>query len=209
MYAACFSFAYLGLTAGTGALILFGSVQVTMIATAWVKGERPRIIEWVGLLLALFGLWVLVFPNLSTPPTSSALLMITAGICWGVYSLRGRSSSDPISETTGNFVRSLPFVVVIALIYLKNLQFTPQGWLLAIISGAVTSRIGYSFWYAALRHLSSTRAAVLQLVVPVITAVVGILLLSEAATAELAIASALILGGIGITILGRQKKRSD
>lgn len=205
-YAACFSFAYLGLTAGTGALILFGSVQMTMIAVTIIRGERPTALEWLGLAVALAGLVYLVFPGLASPPLVSSLLMTAAGMAWAGYTLRGKGSSDPLADTTGNFVRSLPFAGVIAVVYLPNLQLSTRGVVLALVSGAVTSGIGYAIWYAALKHHTATRAAVLQLAVPVIAAVLGILMLGEIATMRLGIAAAFILGGIGLTISGRLPK---
>ncbi len=203
-YAICFSFAYLGLTAGTGALILFGSVQMTMIAVTLFRGERPRPLEWLGLLVAVGGLVYLVFPGLASPPLNSSLLMAVAGATWGLYTLRGKGSTDPLGQTTGNFIRTLPFAAVIAVIFLPNLHLTARGIVLAVLSGAVTSGIGYTVWYAALKHHTATRAAVLQLAVPVITAMIGVLLLAETADIRLVIAAALILGGIGLTIAGRK-----
>ena len=203
-YAACFSFAYLGLTAGTGALILFGSVQMTMIAVTIFRGERPTALEWLGLVVALAGLVYLVFPGLASPPLVSSLLMAAAGMAWAGYTLRGKGSSDPLADTTGNFVRSLPFAAVIAVIYLPNLQLSERGIILAVLSGAVTSGIGYAIWYAALKYHTSTRAAVLQLAVPVIAAVLGVVMLNEVATVRLGIAAALIIGGIGATILSKK-----
>jgi len=202
-YALCFSFAYLGLTAGTGALILFGSVQMTMIAAAIVKGERPAMLEWLGLLIALGGLVYLVFPGLVSPPLVSSLLMAAAGMSWAAYTLRGKSSADPLGDTTGNFVRSLPMVAVVAIVFLPNLHLSARGVVLAVLSGAVTSGVGYTVWYAALKFHTSTRAAILQLAVPIIAAFGGVLLLDEALTVRLAIASALIVGGIALTIGGR------
>jgi drug/metabolite transporter (DMT)-like permease len=204
-YAACFSFAYLGLTAGTGALILFGSVQMTMIAVTIFRGERPSVLEWLGLVVALAGLFYLVFPGLASPPLLSSLLMAAAGMAWAGYTLRGKGSSDPLADTTGNFVRSLPFAAVIAVVYLPNLQLSTRGIVLAVLSGAVTSGIGYAIWYAALKYHTSTRAAVLQLAVPVIAAVLGIALLGEDATMRLGIAAALILGGIWLVILAKRR----
>lgn len=203
-YAICFSFAYLDLTTGTGALILFGSVQLTMIATALVKGERPRPLEWLGLLIALGGLLYLVFPGLASPPLVSSALMAAAGAAWGFYTLRGRGSTDPLAETTGNFVRSVPMVLLAGLPFLSQIHLSTRGILLAVLSGAVASGIGYTVWYAALKHHTSTRAAVLQLAVPIIAASGGILLLSETATVRLLIAATLILGGIFLTISGRR-----
>jgi drug/metabolite transporter (DMT)-like permease len=202
-YAVCFSFAYLGLTAATGALILFGSVQLTMIAVSIIRGERPPVVEWLGLVVAVGGLVYLVLPGLASPPLTSSLLMAAAGIAWGAYTLRGKGSSDPLGDTTSNFVRSLPFAAIVALIFIPNLHLSSRGLILAVLSGAVTSGVGYTVWYAALKFHTSTRAAVLQLSVPVIAAFLGIVILSEVATLRLAIAAGLILGGIGLTILGR------
>jgi len=203
-YAVCFSFAYLGLTAGTGALILFGSVQMSMVAAAIFKGERPPLVEWLGILIAVGGLVYLVLPGLASPPLTSSLLMAAAGMSWAAYTLRGKSSTDPLADTTGNFVRAVPMAAVVALIYLPNLHLTPRGWLLAILSGAVTSGVGYTIWYSVVKDHTTTRAAVLQLSVPVIAAVIGIAFLGETATLTLIVASILILGGIGLTIFGKR-----
>jgi len=202
-YAICFSFAYLGLTAGTGALILFGAVQMTMIVTSLIKGERPRLLEWLGLVVAVSGLVYLVFPGLASPPLISSLLMAAAGAAWGFYTLRGKTGGDPLANTTGNFVRSVPMIGIAAIPYFSKIHLSNEGILLAVLSGAVTSGIGYTVWYAALKFHTSTRAAVLQLAVPVIAAAAGVLLLDETATVRLAIAAALILGGIALTILER------
>ncbi|HVE56477.1 MAG TPA: DMT family transporter [Pyrinomonadaceae bacterium] len=206
-YAVCFSFAYLGLTAGTGALILFGAVQLTMIIFALVKGERPRILEWLGLFFAFGGLVYLVFPGLSAPPLLNSILMALAGIAWGFYSLRGRASTNPLADTAGNFLRSVPFVVLIALPFLTQIHLSSKGILLAILSGAIASGIGYSVWYAALRFHTATRAAVLQLAVPAITAVGGVAFLSETVSMRLILASLLILGGIGLVIWEKKISR--
>ena len=203
-YAICFSLAYLNLTAGTGALILFGSVQMTMIAVTLFRGERPRLLEWAGLMTAVGGLVYLVFPGLASPPLNSSLLMAVAGASWGFYTLRGKSSGDPLVNTTGNFVRTLPFAALAVLIFIPNLHLSNRGIILAVLSGSIASGIGYTVWYAALKHHSATRAAVLQLVVPVITASIGVLFLAETAAPRLLIAAALILGGIGLTIFGRK-----
>lgn len=199
-YAVCFSFAYLGLTAGTGALILFGSVQLTMIAVSLVRGERPPMLEWIGLALAVGGLVYLVFPGLASPPLASSLLMAVAGAAWGLYSLRGKGSSDPLADTTGNFVRTLPLAAVTLLLFLPNLHLSRSGILLAVLSGAAASGVGYTVWYAALKYHTATRAAVLQLAVPVLAAVLGILILREVATMRLALSAILILGGIGLAL---------
>ena len=203
-YAICFSFAYLGLTAGTGALILFSSVQMTMIAVAIFRGERPSALEWSGLAVALAGLIYLVLPGLASPPLNSSLLMAAAGASWGFYTLRGKSGNDPLGDTTGNFIRSVPMIAIAAVPFLSKLEMSGRGLMLAVLSGAVTSGVGYTVWYAALKFHTSTRAAVLQLAVPVIAAAAGVLLLDETATVRLAIAAALILGGIALTISGRK-----
>lgn len=202
-YAVCFSFAYLGLSTATGALILFGCVQLTMVGFSLAKGVRPRPIEWIGLTVAFGGLVYLVLPGLSAPPLMNALLMAAAGIAWGFYTLRGKGSADPLADTAGNFVRSVPMAAAVALLFLPETHLSARGVLLAVLSGAVASGIGYSVWYAALRHHTPTRAAVLQLSVPVIAAIGGIAFLAEAASTRLFIAGALILGGIGLTLIKR------
>src|SRR5688572_15539051 len=203
-YAICFSFAYLGLTTGTGALILFGSVQLTMVAAAFATGERPRALELAGLVIAFSGLVYLVFPGLTAPPLVSSALMAAAGAAWGFYTLRGRGSKDPLAETTGNFVRSLPIVALAAIPFVGGLNLSTRGIVLAVLSGALASGIGYSVWYAALKYHTATRAAVLQLAVPVITAVGGIILLSEAANRRLVAAAVLVLGGITLAIFAKR-----
>lgn len=202
-YAICFSFAYVGLTAGTGALILFGCVQLTMIVAALLKGDRPKPLEWLGLSIALGGLVYLVFPGLASPPFWSSSLMAAAGISWGFYTLRGKGSGDPLRDTTGNFVRSVPMIVLASVPFLSAIHLSNRGILLAVLSGVAASGIGYTVWYAALKHHTATRAAVLQLAVPVLAAWAGVIFLSEAATARLLIAAALILGGIALTIFRR------
>jgi drug/metabolite transporter (DMT)-like permease len=205
-YAVCFSFAYLGLTTATGALILFGAVQFTMIAAALVKGERPRALEWLGLIFAFGGLIYLVFPGLAAPPFFSSALMALAGVAWGFYTLRGRESKNPLADTTGNFLRAAPMAILTAIPFVASLRLSPKGFLFAVLSGAIASGIGYAVWYAALKFHTATRAAVLQLSVPAIAALGGALFLSEEISLRLLLASGLILGGIGLAIWGRQKK---
>lgn len=203
-YAICFSFAYIGLTAATGALILFSSVQFTMIAVALFRGERPTAVEWIGLLIALGGLVFLLLPGLTSPPPLQSALMAAAGMSWGFYTLRGKGTSDALGDTTGNFTRAVPMIVIAAIPFLSQIHLSTRGIVFAILSGAVTSGAGYAVWYAALKHHTATRAAVLQLSVPVITAFAGVLLLSEVMTQHLLIAAAFILGGIGLAIFGRR-----
>ncbi len=203
-YAGCFSFAYVNLTTGTGALVLFGSVQLTMICAALVKGERPRIGEWLGLLAALGGLIYLVFPGLTAPPPFSSLLMLCAGISWAFYTLRGRNSVAPLADTTGNFVRAVPLVIIAAVPFIWQIQWSLKGAAFAVLSGAIASGIGYSVWYAALKFHTATRAAILQLSVPVLAGFGGVILLSEIVSTRLLTATLFIIGGIASAILSRQ-----
>ena len=205
LYAVTFSFSYLQLAAGTGALILFGTVQVTMIAAALYQGETPQPLEWMGLLLALAGLVYLVSPGLAAPPVLGAVLMVVAGIAWGGYSLLGRGSRDPVAYTTSNFIRAVPFAIGVSVVTISMLHWSWQGVGLALASGILASGLGYSLWYAALRGLTATRAATVQLAVPILAAIAGILWLQETLSVRLLVASAMILGGIGIAVLGRSE----
>lgn len=205
LYAIAFSFAYLSLSAGTGALILFGSVQMTMILVALRSGERPQLLEWLGLLLALGGLVYLVLPGLEAPSPLGSVLMMLAGIAWGVYSLRGRGSASPLGDTTGNFIRAVPFIVAVLIVSLNSVELSLTGILLAVLSGAVASGVGYVIWYTALAGLTATRAAVVQLSVPVLAAWGGVVFLTEDISLRLILAGAMILGGITLAIMGRRK----
>jgi len=208
LYAMGFSLAYRSLAVGTGALLLFGAVQATMLLAALRSGERPHPWTWGGLGLALAGLCILVGPGLQAPSPGGAVLMIAAGIAWGIYSLRGRGAHDPLAATTDNFVRSVPLVFAAGLgawLGTGPLHASPRGVLLAITSGAVTSGVGYVIWYAALRGLTATRAATVQLAVPILAALAGALLLGEAITVRLAASAAFILGGIAVVL--REKAR--
>ena len=202
-YAICFSFAYLGLTTGTGALVLFGSVQMTMIGVSIAGGERPGALQWLGLSIAAAGLIYLVIPGIAAPPLWAALLMAAAGVAWGFYTLRGKGSADPLGDTAGNFVRSVPMVLIVTVLFLWQIDVTARGALLAVLSGAVASGVGYTVWYRALRGLTATRAAAVQLSVPVIAAAGGVVLLSETADLPLFVAGTLVLGGIGLVIFRR------
>lgn len=204
-YAAAFSFAYLSLDTGTGALILFATVQITMILAALFAGERPGWLEWLGLAAALGGLTYLVAPGLEAPSPVGAIFMTLAGIAWGVYSLRGRGSADPVADTAGNFLRSVPPALLLVALFFSGVNLSAEGLLWAVASGALASAIGYTVWYAALPHLSATRAATVQLSVPVLAAAGGVLFLSEAVTLRLVMASVLILGGIGLAVSGRRR----
>ena len=203
LYVACFSFAYLSLSAGTGALILFGAVQFTMFVVGLHAGETFRPLSWTGLALAALGLVYLVSPGLSAPAPLGAGLMAVAGIAWGIYSLRGRGVTDPLCATAGNFRRAVPFALLVSLLFHAGFHAAPAGVALAVVSGAVTSAVGYVIWYAAMRGLSATRAATVQLSVPVIAALGGALLLSEPLTLRLLLSSVATLGGIALVLSQR------
>lgn len=203
-YAAFFSFAYRDLSAATGALLLFGAVQLTMMGYGLSTGERLRGAKLVGLMIAVAGLVGLLLPGLAQPPPIAAALMLAAGVSWGVYSLLGRSAGDPIAATGGNFLRAVPFAAALALAQVGvtggSETVDRMGALYAVLSGAVTSGLGYVLWYAALPALRATSAATIQLSVPAIAAVGGAVLLAEPITMRLVLASAAILGGIALTI---------
>lgn len=204
VYATAFSFAYRFVSAGTGALIMFGTVQLTMLLVAIVSGERPSKTEWIGVATAIAGFLVLVIPGVETPPIIGASLMTLAGVAWGVYSLRGRGSLDPLGDSTGNFLRSIPFAVIVGVAAIGALDISPRGAVLATLSGAVTSGLGYVIWYAALTNLNATRAALVQLSVPVIATLGGVLFIGETITTRFIVSAAMVLGGIGLAVGSRQ-----
>lgn len=204
-YAACFSFAYVSLSAGTGALLLFGAVQTTMLGYALWSGERMRVWQAVGLLLALGGLVGLVLPGVTAPPVVGSALMLLAGAAWGVYSLRGRRAGEPIRTTAQNFMLAVPMAVALSLVMLPWVSVDRVGVLYAVVSGALASGVGYAVWYTALRGLQATHAATVQLSVPVIAGVGGLVLLGEEPGLRLVVASIAILGGIGLVIAGKKK----
>lgn len=200
-YAAAFSFAYLRLTAATGALILFGTVQIAMIGWGVARGERPRALEWLGSTLAIGGLIALTLPGLAAPDPLGAVLMAIAGGAWGVYSIRGRGAAHPLAVTADNFARSLPFAIVLVVAAtLVDGHVSVRGALLAVASGALASGLGYSLWYAALPHLTATRAAIVQLAVPVLAAGGGALLLGEPITTRFVVCATAILGGVALAV---------
>jgi drug/metabolite transporter (DMT)-like permease len=202
-YAAAFSFAYVSLSAGTGALLLFGAVQAMMILWGFHKGERLDLIQIFGLGVALTGLVVLVSPGLSAPSLIGSILMLGAGAAWGIYSLRGKVAGDAIAVTTGNFLRAVLFAVVVSLTLISRAHVSLAGIAYAIISGAITSGLGYVIWYTALSGLKATAAAAVQLSVPVLAAAGGILLLGEPVTLRYVFASIAVLGGIALVIWER------
>jgi len=209
VYAAGFSFAYVSLPAATGALLLFGAVQATMIGYGIWRGERLLKLQAAGLLLALGGLTGLLLPGLSAPPLRGSALMLAAGCAWGIYSLRGRVSGDPIQATAGNFLRSIPLAAALSLGLLRGASLNDSGLLCAAASGAVASGMGYALWYTVVPSLKSTHAATVQLTVPVIAALGGIVMLGEPMTPRLAMASAAILGGIALVIVEKRANRAD
>lgn len=206
-YAAAFSFAYVDLPAGTGALLLFGAVQATMIFWGFAKGERFDALQMIGLMAAIAGLLVLLLPGISAPPIIGSILMISAGIAWGVYSVRGKKAGDAIAATAGNFLRAVPFAVLMILLLLRQTRFDSLGLICAAISGAITSGVGYVIWYAALPGLKSASAATVQLSVPVIAAAGGILFLHEPITLRYVAASIAVLGGVALVLLEKASFR--
>jgi drug/metabolite transporter (DMT)-like permease len=197
-YAAAFSFAYVAVTAGTGALLLFGAVQLIMISVGLVRGERIDLQITLGWLLAVAGVVILVFPGVSAAPPIEAALMLGAGVAWGIYSLRGRRSSDPLRDTAGNFIRAAPGALLVSAVMWRQSSFDGTGVLLAALSGSLASGIGYAAWYVALPRLSAIAAANLQLSVPLIAALAGVVLFGEPITVRLAVSSILLLGGIAL-----------
>ena len=207
LYMVFFAFAYLSLSAGTGALILFGAVQLTMFTVALRSGEHFPLVSWAGLALAIAGLVYLVSPGLTAPDPLGAALMTIAGISWGAYSLVGRSAKDPVEATAHNFLYAVPLVVATSLVFIGDLAVTAAGAAYAVVSGAVASGVGYVIWYTALRGLTGTGAATVQLSVPVIAAIGGVILLSETVTLRLVVASAATLGGVALVLAQRNRSR--
>ncbi len=205
LYAGAFSFAYVTLPAGTGALLLFGAVQTTMIGYGLWSGERLRRRQAAGFVIAFGGLVGLLLPGLSAPPVEGAVLMLGAGVAWGVYSLRGAGAGDPVCATAGNFLRAVPFAGALSLAMLPRAVLDSAGIGYAIASGALASGLGYAVWYTSLRQIRTTTAATVQLSVPVIAAIGGIAFLGEQLTVRLLFASVAILGGIALIIVDRRR----
>ena len=200
-YAAGFSFAYVSLPAATGALLLFGAVQATMIGHGLRTGERLGRMQLVGLMLAFAGLVGLLLPGLSAPPLAGSIFMLGAGLAWGIYSLRGKAAGDPLRVTAGNFLRAAPIAAALSVFMMNGTPLDQAGIGYAVLSGALASGIGYAIWYTALPALKATQASIVQLSVPVIAALGGIVFLGEVLTLRLVLASAAILGGIALVIL--------
>ena len=207
VYAATLSFAYIDIATGAGALLLFGAVQATMIIAGWWAGERLSLRQWIGFVLALAGMVALLLPGLTAPPLESALLMLVSGAAWGVYSLRGRSGGDPVQASAGNFGRAALLALALSGLAWSGQRWDGVGAFYALLSGAVTSGLGYAIWYTVLPSLTVTRAATLQLSVPVLASVAGLVFVQEAITLRLVLTSLAVLGGIAMVVLGRQLRR--
>lgn len=205
LYTLPFSYAYVSLTAGTGALILVGSVQVTMMVAGLFKGERPHALHWLGLSLALAGLVYLVLPGLSAPSLVGSISMVLAGIAWGFYSLLGRGVASALEQTAGNFVRALPLLAIVGVIARPPVHAGASGIVLGLACGALTSGLGYVFWYAAVKGLTATRAAVVQLPAPILAGAGGVLFLGEAISRRLMLSAIVVLGGIALALIGREQ----
>jgi len=208
-YAVAFSFAYQFLDTGTGALILFGAVQITMLLVSVVTGTRLRLLEWVGIAAAFCGFVYLVLPQVSTPSLTGFILMTLSGVAWGFYSVIGRNSKNPLLDTHYNFLRCLVFVLVLLAFSFQTLQYTFNGLVYAVLSGGIMSALGYTVWYMALKRLAGTSAAVVQLLVPVIAAIGGVIFVAEDITTRLMISGAMILGGIFLVVLAKPKLATE
>ena len=208
LYMVFFSYAYLSLSAATGALILFGAVQLTMFIAALRAGERFTNLSLAGLGLAVFGLVYLVLPGVTAPDPTGAALMTIAGISWGFYSLLGRNVPEPLEATANNFIFSLPLAIIVSLLFMGDIHLSPPGIALAATSGVIASGLGYVAWYAALRGLTASRAATVQLSVPAIAAFGGVVFLAEEITLRLLLASVATLGGIALVLAQRARQTS-
>lgn len=208
VYAAGFSFAYVSLPTATGALLLFGAVQITMMGYGIWTGERLRRWQVIGFLLAFAGIVGLLMPGLSAPPLFGAVLMLGAGVAWGIYSLRGKGAGDPTRATSGNFLRTVPIALLLVFWRFKGVSLDNAGVGLAFASGALASGIGYAIWYSVLPTLKSTTAATVQLSVPLLAATGGVVFLAEPVTLRLALASVAVLGGIALVVLQGRASRS-
>jgi len=203
VYALTISFAYISLETGVGALILFGAVQITMILAGLSQGNKLSKLEWLGLIVAFFGLVYLLLPGLGAPSLLGFVLMIVSGTAWGFYSLSGQGSKKPLNDTAYNFFRTLPLVAVLLAVAFPYIELSQQGVVLAVLSGGITSALGYTVWYMAMEGLSTTQAAVVQLLVPVIAAIGGVLFAQELFSLRLLVSTLLVLGGILLVLLSR------
>jgi len=212
VYATCFSLAYVALDAGTGALLLFGAVQMTMLGAALWRGERPSALAWIGFVCAVLGLLWLLFPDVDRPSPFAALEMLVAGAAWGVYSLRGQrhvATGDAQATTAGNFLVAMPFALLALMFEPTALELAPRGFLAAVLSGAAASGLAYVLWYALLPRLPAIVAASAQLAVPLLTAIGGVVFLAESPGPRLVVSAGLVIGGICLVILAGHLSRPD
>lgn len=207
IYAGAFSYGYISLDTGTGALILFGSVQVTMIVADIIKGKKLILIEWLGLFIAFVGLLYLLLPGATAPSFKGFTLMAISGVAWGFYTLAGKGSITPLFDTANNFLKTLPFIALLLLLSFETSQLSNQGVLLAIASGTITSGLGYAIWYSTLPKLTVTNASIIQLSVPIIAAMGGVIFSNETISVALIISSILVLGGVFIVIMGKRAEK--
>jgi drug/metabolite transporter (DMT)-like permease len=207
IYAASFSYAYVSLETGIGALILFSCVQIMMIVTAVLSGDKLSHLEWMGAGIAFSGFVYLIFPGLTAPSVSGLIMMSISGVAWASYTLLGMRSTNPLRDTAFNFLRTLPFLLILLILSLKNISLSQTGILLAVVSGAVTSGVGYAVWYVALRQLSTVQAAIVQLFVPVLATLSGVIFVNESLSLRLILASVMILGGIFAVTASKHSKR--
>lgn len=205
LYAIFFSFAYIELSTGTGALILFGVVQITMVIAGVLQGERLKAAAWFGMLMAFSGLVYLMLPGVTAPSITGALFMMLSGFAWGIYSLRGKGVVKPVIATAKNFIGTVPLVLISSAIFWQSIQLSTSGLILAVMSGAIASALGYVLWYTVLPSITPSRAATVQLSVPVIATLGGVLLMDELFTSRLLIAGVAVLGGIVITIMVKNR----
>ncbi|MEO8361021.1 MAG: DMT family transporter [Vicinamibacteria bacterium] len=205
LYALPFSLAYLRISAGTGAFVIFGCVQITMIGSSLLAGRGLRLQEGLGLVLALTGLAWLTRPGTESPSVPGIALMAVAGFAWGLYSIRGRKAGPPLQANARNFAATVPMTLIASVAAMASMQITAKGALLALLSGAVTSGLGYVAWYAALPSLSVTRASILQLAVPPMASAMGVVILGEALSSRLLVAAPLILGGIALAVMAPKR----
>lgn len=203
-YALSFSYAYGYLDTGTGALILFGSVQICLILSALLAKQKLLNSEWLGLGLACIGFVYLIYPELTTPSLAGFILMMVSGVAWAGYTLVGKRSTAPLIDTCYNFFRTIPFVLILLVLTISTTEYSYDGVLLAVLSGAIMSGVGYAIWYVALTGLTTTKAAVVQLLVPVIATIGGVIFMSEAMTTRLQISTVMVLGGIALVLLSKQ-----
>lgn len=204
VYALSFSYAYGYLDTGTGALILFGSVQICLILSALVAKQKLLLSEWLGLGVACIGFFYLIYPELTTPSLVGFILMMVSGVAWAGYTLVGKRSTAPLMDTCYNFFRTIPFIFILLILTISTTEYSYDGVLLAVLSGAIMSGVGYAIWYTALSGLTTTKAAVVQLLVPVIATIGGVIFMSEAMTARLQISTIMVLGGIALVLLSKQ-----